>query len=210
MSLYQNKYRIESARLKNWDYSNPGFYFITVCTYDRKYLFGCIKDRIMNINEYGSIVEKEWKLTGEKNPFIILDSFIVMPNHYHGIIQILPDNSDGGGGGRDVMHNVSMDTPNKNEKMASISPRKNSLSIIMRYLNASITRGINRIRNTPGAKVLQPRYHDHVIRNPEELCRIRQYIQNNPANWHKDTFYNNYPNVIRENTDEYEKEIWMI
>ncbi|MCB1159724.1 MAG: hypothetical protein KDK45_19650, partial [Leptospiraceae bacterium] len=88
MSLYKNKYRIESARKKNWDYTSPAYYFITICTRDRKHYFGEIKNGIMELNPVGKIIHDEWYKTQSMRPNIYLDEFIIMPNHIHGIIQI--------------------------------------------------------------------------------------------------------------------------
>jgi hypothetical protein len=92
MSLFQSKYRIESARLRQWDYSSPGYYFVTICTWDRGCLFGQIAGDEMQLNDFGRIVSDEWCKTGVQRSTIRLDEFIVMPNHVHGVIRILSTN----------------------------------------------------------------------------------------------------------------------
>ena len=96
MTLFKNKYRIESIRLPGYDYSQPGGYFITIVTHNRQCLFGNIVDGKMILNEYGELVKNEWLKTGVIRPNIIIDAFVVMPNHLHGIL-IITDNYDCGG-----------------------------------------------------------------------------------------------------------------
>lgn len=86
MSLYKNKYRIESSRLKKWDYSAPGHYFITICTKDRKCLFGNVTRGKMILSEMGKIAEQYWREIPDHFNHVKLDEFVVMPNHIHGII----------------------------------------------------------------------------------------------------------------------------
>jgi len=89
MTLYRNKYRIESTRLQNWDYSTPGYYFFTICTDDRINLFGEIINHQMSINDIGRIIWECWYDLPNHYSNLILDEFIVMPNHIHGIIRII-------------------------------------------------------------------------------------------------------------------------
>jgi len=86
--LYKNKYRVKSARLENYDYSQNGFYFITICTKDRELLFGNVKNNEMILNNIGNIVAGEWKKTEIIRKNVFLDEWIVMPNHIHGILII--------------------------------------------------------------------------------------------------------------------------
>jgi REP element-mobilizing transposase RayT len=89
MSRFQNKYRIESSRLRGWDYSSPGTYFITVCTFKRIHLFGEITQNKMELNRFGEIVALEWEKSVEIRQELITDEFIIMPNHFHGIVQLI-------------------------------------------------------------------------------------------------------------------------
>ena len=88
MTLYKNKYRIESARKPGWDYSTPGYYFITVCTYIRKCLFGNVVNEKMHL--IGYIVQNEWDRSFVIRCELIRDEFVVMPNHFHGIVRLVP------------------------------------------------------------------------------------------------------------------------
>ena len=83
--LYNNKYRIESSRLRDWDYGRNASYFVTICTRNREKFFGEILDGEMHLSEMGHEAEKYWQEIPDLFPFVILDEFIVMPNHMHGI-----------------------------------------------------------------------------------------------------------------------------
>lgn len=102
MTLYQNKYRVETTRLQNWNYASDGWYFITICTKGREHIFGKIEHATMNLNQFGRIVEQCWYDLPNHYLNLILDAFVVMPNHFHGIMIIdnktKPDaNTDAGG-----------------------------------------------------------------------------------------------------------------
>ena len=88
MDKFQNKYRIASARLQNWDYGSNGAYFVTICTQNREHFFGEISDGQMHLNEIGRLAEKFWSEIPVHFPFIELGNFVIMPNHVHGILII--------------------------------------------------------------------------------------------------------------------------
>jgi REP element-mobilizing transposase RayT len=195
MTLYKNKYRIETTRLKNWDYSSNGYYYITICTKNREHIFGKIavetgfkpvstKKSVstMILNEYGKIVEKCWYDLSEHYSNLKLDEFVIMPNHIHGIMII--DNNDGNGNGnvetgfKPVSTNTTNNTGNTN--------KQHGLFEFVRALKTFSSRRINEFRNSPGAPVWQSRFHDRIVRDENELNRIREYIQNNPINWETD------------------------
>lgn len=86
--LFKNKYRIKSIRLKHWDYSKDGAYYVTICTKNRECVFGNIINQKMQLSEIGEIVSNEWIKTEQMRTYVQLDNFVVMPNHLHGIIII--------------------------------------------------------------------------------------------------------------------------
>jgi putative transposase len=88
MTLYQNKYRIESARCPTWDYTSNGLYFVTICTKNRQCFFGDVVNEEMQLSLMGAIVAEEWEKTAQIRPHVQLDAWVVMPNHFHGIIVI--------------------------------------------------------------------------------------------------------------------------
>jgi REP element-mobilizing transposase RayT len=158
-----------SIRLPHYDYRESGFYFVTLCVHDRVCLFGEIVNGIMQLNECGALVASEWSRTAVIRPQVVLDEFVVMPNHFHGIVMLKVSR-------RGVLPYAF---PNFR------SPSQ-TLGAILRGFKSTTTKRINEIRDTLGAAVWQRNYYEHVVRNDEELQRIREYIVNNPAQWELD------------------------
>jgi len=177
---FQRKYRIESNRNPNWDYSSPAKYFITICTASREHYFGEIVNFKMKLSEIGNIAYYEWLKTPELRPDmnIVLDEFCIMPNHFHAII--------GWGGDQCRGRLQSASTTLKTKNTNKFGPQSKNLGAIIRGFKSSIKKyaTINSINFA-----WQPNYHDHIIRNEEEFKRIKRYIQNNPKNWNKDELY---------------------
>lgn len=191
MSLYKNKYRIESTRLRNWDYARSANYFVTICTKNRYKWFGeiivdmqCIA--YLRPSKIGSIVQNEWLKTPAIRPDmnLLLDAFIVMPNHFHAIICIGDNeyNRDRDGD-RDAMHGVSAITTAANH----FGPQSKNLGSVMRGFKSSVTTQARKLNQDFG---WQEQYHDHIIRDDASYNRIRNYILNNPKNWKDDKFFN--------------------
>jgi REP element-mobilizing transposase RayT len=169
MTLFNNKYRIESTRLLNWDYGWNGYYFVTICTKDRGDILGkIIKGKIM-LNDFGNFAKKFWQTIPEHFPFTILDEFVVMPDHVHGIIII--DKND----------NIQND-PGQREFG---KPVKQSVSAIIGSYKSIVTRTINK-ENPDNKFEWQSGFYDRIIRDRDELNNVRTYIINNPLqNIHK-------------------------
>ena len=150
----------KSIRLKNWNYTDPGYYFVTICANNRQHLFGDIVNDQMIPNEFGIIVKCAWFDLVNHNPDIALDEFAIMPNHIHGIIII----------------------------GVGLEPTPTPLSEIVRQFKTFSAKRINKLRNTPYAKLWQRNYYDHIIRNEPSLNEIRTYINNNPRQWSRDKY----------------------
>ena len=192
---YRNKYRIESARLKGYDYGNAGFYFITICTANRVHYFGEIINGEMQLSNIGILADVFWHEIKNHSKNVELHEFQVMPNHIHGILQIVKninDGGDGGGVGRDVACNVSTNKPPPiNKQMSKISPKSGTVGRIIGSYKGAVTNHAHRL----GLQFdWQSRFHDHIIRNQAEFERIKNYIINNPKNWKEDKFNQNNPN----------------
>lgn len=155
------KHHRGSLRLQGYNYSSVGFYFITVCTQDRKCLFGKITDGQMQINRFWKIVKNEWLKIPIIHPNVKLDEFVIMTNHFHGIIRIIGDR--------------------RGEVTSPL--QKPTLGDVVAYFKYQTTKQINVQRNCPGQKIWQRGYYDHIIRDDIDLNRIRDYIQNNPLIW---------------------------
>ena len=145
---------------------------MTICTHDRQCLFGEVADGGMRLNAYGQIVTECWDDLVNHYPHVELDAFVVMPNHVHGIIVLIQDDQIVGAGFKPAP------TPH--------TTRRHALPEIIRGFKTFSSRRINHIRNTPDVPVWQRSYYEHVIRNEEDLGRIRQYIVDNPACWPED------------------------
>lgn len=171
-----NQHNRRSIRLKEFDYSTPWWYYITICTYNRKNLFGQIINGKMILSELGIIVEEEWLNTEKLRNNVELDYYIIMPNHFHGIPII---NS------RDTARCVPT---NEKRKFGEMIP--GSLPVIVRSFKSAVTKRINELRNSPGEPVWQKNYYEHIIRNENDLNNIRSYIELNPLKWEIDEYYN--------------------
>jgi len=178
-----------SIRLKDYDYSQPGAYFITICTKDRISLFGKDVDGKLMINNYGKIVLGFWNDLDQLYPNVTTDAFVVMPNHVHGIVMI--EEIVG------AIHELPLQ--NRNDKMK----RRQMLvpKMVGRFKMKSSKR-INAIRDTQNMSVWQRNYYEHIIRDEESLNRIREYIKNNALTWNLDR-----ENIHREGEDEFD--LWF-
>jgi putative transposase len=158
----------KTIRLKEFDYSRPGEYFITICTKDHEHAFGSIVNGQMDLNERGRIVDRCWKGIPEHFSNVELDEYIIMPNHVHGIL-ILNDSVG-------TRHAVSL--PERFGK-----PVPDSLSTIVRSFKSAVTKRINEMHLKDDVPTWQSKYYDHIIRSEKELQTIRDYIANNVITW---------------------------
>lgn len=190
-----------SIRLHGWDYTQPGAYFVTICTHNGECLF---EDPVLR-----QVVETMWQRLPRHFPRVRLDEFVVMPNHIHGIIWIVDDNV----GARHSRKTPSLTgtipsdeaTQSREQPSGNASPLpprrvvSGSLGAIVGNLKSLTTRRINRIRGTPRAPVWQRNYYEHIIRNEDELSRIQEYIRLNPLKWELDR---ENPNRTGRNPEE--------
>jgi REP element-mobilizing transposase RayT len=162
-----------SIRLQGFDYSQAGAYFVSICTQNRECLFGEIVDGKMVLNDAGRIVQAVWDDLPNHYLDVELDECVVMPNHVHGIVVIV------GAGLK----------PAPTTRPASTTTgtiKRYGLPEIVRAWKTFSARRINETRKTPGIKIWQRNYYEHIIRNENKLNRIREYIQNNPMKWEFD------------------------
>jgi putative transposase len=161
-----------SIRLRGYDYSSPSAYFITICTHQKEFLLGRVLNGQMYRNTYGEIAEEEWFRSAAIRKEIQLDAWMVMPNHVHGIVMINP--VVGAHGNVGAHRHVPLQVPAR---------RPRSLATFVGGFKGAVNRRINEMRRTPGAPVWQDNYYEHVVRNEDELARIREYIMTNPLRW---------------------------
>lgn len=164
-----------SIRLQGYDYSQDGLYFITICLQNRLHLFGDVVDGNMVFTDAGSIAIQCWMDIPKHFPNTILHQYIIMPNHVHGIIQIL--------------NNASDNITNKKNQFQKIIPR--SIGSIVRGFKIGVTKWFrNKFPNEfpRERKIWQRNYYEHIIRNEKSFERISNYISNNPMNWKNDKY----------------------
>jgi len=159
-----------SLRLQEYDYSQPGAYFITICTHNRECLFGEIVQGEMKINEMGDLVRATWQQIAKRYPHTSVDAFVVMPNHIHGIIFI----------------NVGAIHESPLQKSETTRRRHMLLPKIIGYFKMNSAKKTNILRATLGTPLWQRNYYEHVIRNETDLEEIREYSENNRAKWLED------------------------
>jgi putative transposase len=179
MTKFKNKYRVESTRLPGWDYSQPGWYFVTICTRDRLCFFGDVVDGAMRLSPIGEIVAEEWRKTPQIRPNVELDEWIVMPNHVHGIIVI-------------TVTAVVVETPRRGVSTTMGGLTAGSLGAIVGQIKSVCTKRIWAAGYTDFG--WQSQFYDRIIRDELTLERVREYIRNNPLKWERDR--NNPANVF--------------
>jgi REP element-mobilizing transposase RayT len=166
-----------SIRLPAYDYAQPGAYFLTAVTHRRQCLFGEILDGRMLASPCGEAVGQEWLRSTRIRREVQLDAFVVMPNHIHGIVII--DEPLVGAHGRAPLRPAPL-------RRAALHRSPRSIGSFVAGFKSAVTKRINEMRGAPGLPVWQRNYYEHVIRDGEELNRIRQYIIDNPAIWEDD------------------------
>lgn len=154
--LFRNRYRVPSARLPGWDYSWPGVYAVTICVQGRDRCLGEILGDDVALSPFGAIVAEEWQAIPRMHPQVILDEWIVMPDHLHGIL-------------------VFEGKERLNARCAE------SLGKVVGQFKQRATKGIRARRRPEFA--WQDRYFDQILRDDENLQRYRAYIRENPTRW---------------------------
>ena len=162
-----DKHHRRSIRLQGYDYSQAGAYFVTVVAHQRECLFGDVVGGGVVLNEFGRVVANTWEWLENQYSYVALETWVVMPNHFHGILLI---QDDGRGGSR------TAPTPMKRKPLGRLIGAFKTVS----------TKQINLLRDTPGIPIWQRNYYEHVIRNDDDLNRIHRYIESNPSMWADD------------------------
>ena len=178
-----------SIRLRKYDYSWPGAYYVTVCAFNKDCIFGQVVGQQMHENVCGHVVREQWFESAKKRKEIELDAFIVMPNHMHGVLWIL------GPRGEHVLMKSGFVLPR--ERMPKARPRSKGVIPAMRPrslaswaagFKSAITSRVRKVWNRPQDAVWQEDYFERIVRDEEELNRIREYILTNPLRWGSDRY----------------------
>lgn len=197
-----------SIRLKGYDYTQAGAYFITICSHQRGHVFGEIVNGEMKLNKLGLVVKQQWEKLPKRFPNIELGAFVLMPNHEHGIIQIIEQQRRGIA---ESLQNLDEESScyaltDHQQKFGKMIP--NSIPTIVRSYKSAVAYRINLMRGVKAAPVWQRNYYEHVIRNDRELEIITKYIDYNPFNWQSDR--DNLKNIrnspVPEKIDDYIKD----
>ncbi|MBI9072710.1 MAG: hypothetical protein JEY94_14005 [Melioribacteraceae bacterium] len=178
MAKFKGEFRVESSRLKSWDYSTPGWYFVTICVKDNKNCFGAVDDYNVKLNNIGEIVELFWKEIPDHYNFVELDEFVVMPDHFHAII-ILNEQSN-----VEVKHKKNINNVETGHAPSLRIKRTITLGNIIGSFKSAVTKNI--YKNCHLNFSWQTRFYDRIIRNERELFNIRKYISQNPLKWELD------------------------
>lgn len=174
-ALFKSRYRVQSARLPGWDYAANAYYFVTICTRDRAHTLGRIEDGHVILSPAGEIADGEWRKTSAVRPDVGVDTYVVMPNHIHGILIINKDQTSS--------PDQPPETPRRGVSTSRLAP--GSLGAIIGQFKSVCTKRIHDAGTTDFG--WQPRFYDHIIRDEESFDRIRQYISDNPLKWESDS-----------------------
>ncbi len=200
MEKFKNKYRIPSNRWQKWYYSSRGTYFVTICTQNRVNYLGEIIDNEMKLSEIGEISYRFWFEIPNHFSFVLLDEFVVMPNHIHGII-IINDNVPKSIIETPIIETPIVETPDvempnlgvstgeinkKRTHNASLKWKSGTLGVVINQYKRICT--INARKTDPNF-AWQPNYHDHIIKTNQAYENIKNYISNNPKNWQNDKLH---------------------
>jgi len=184
------KKKRKKLRLQNYDYSQNGMYFVTICTHNKKCFFGRVEDNKMKLNLAGKIIDKWW-IELENKFDIISHEYVIMPNHIHGIIEINNNACD------NVVADLCVSQNAKKEEHVQQGQTHRSVPTISTMIQWFKTMTTNEyIKNVKmgklppfDKKIWQRSYYDHIIRKEESLQKIQEYIIINPSEWQKDELY---------------------
>jgi putative transposase len=172
MSYNPKKHHRRSIRLPENDYTQPGAYYITICTYERQCWFGEVVNGEMRCNELGYIARRFWQALPRRFSHIQLDAFVVMPNHLHGILIIT--------------ERAKRTQPEQPKKEQFGKPVPGTIPTVIRSFKSAVTRRINLMRASKIPPIWQDNYYESIVRSETGLDGIRQYIINNPLQWELD------------------------
>jgi REP-associated tyrosine transposase len=172
VTLYQDKYRIESTRHPGWDYRTPAWYFVTICTQHRDCVLGTVADGAVPLSAAGEVAEVEIRHLPRHYVNVSVDCHVVMPNHVHLLVEIDGQNLYSPSAGLGLASATTL---------AATSPKAGSLSALVRSYKSGVALRCHEIglRNVSW----QPRFYDQIVRKNSALAAVRDYVAKNPGNW---------------------------
>jgi REP element-mobilizing transposase RayT len=196
----------KSIRLKGYDYSSPGYYFVTICTQNRVCLFGEIINGKMQLNDAGNMVDLQWATLPHRFKNIRIDEYSVMPNHFHAILEIVSPVGTPLVGAPTGMGVAGAGAPTRGAPALGEMIGAFQSIVTVEYIRGVKTNNWQSFQK----KLWQRNYWEHIIRNDQELMRIRYYIKNNPSNWNCDKLSSANGNRVQETIEYYGEDSWMI
>jgi REP element-mobilizing transposase RayT len=191
MDDHQYKHHRQSMRLKGYDYSQPGGYFVTVCVHEHACLFGQIISGEMVYSDAGKMVARWWTEINHKFPTVEIDEFTVMPNHFHGIVVIIEPEPVGADLEDLALHQAETDSVRPGVGTHVGVPLHTVVQWFKTMTTNEYIRGVRQFGWTPfRGKLWQRNYYEHVIRDQDDLERIQRYIAHNPIGWEEDHEFN--------------------
>jgi REP element-mobilizing transposase RayT len=176
------KHHRHSFRLPEYDYSQPGAYFVTMVAWHRECLFGEVVDGKMKLSKFGLVATQQWEKLPKRFRNIELGAFVIMPNHMHGIIVIMA-----GRGTAENLQSLDGESTRRAPTQEQFQkPVKGSIPTIVRSYKSAVSYRINLIRDTQDIPVWQRNYYEHVIRDDKDLQKKTDYINANPLLWYQD------------------------
>jgi len=191
MKYDPQKHHRRSIRLKGYDYTQVGAYFITICTWQRECLFGDVVNDEVQLSCYGETVLFNWRHLPKRYPHVQLDAFVIMPNHIHGIIFLIDKKETivrDVGAGLQIISDIKTDFSVK-----PVPTKRHGLPEVIRGFKTFSARRINQIRCLAGIPVWQRNYYECIIRSEESLQKIQEYIIKNPLSWQQDKLHPHNP-----------------
>jgi REP element-mobilizing transposase RayT len=192
MTYDPDKHARRSIRLRDYDYAQPGAYFVTLCIQNRECLLGEVVEGIMHVNDVGQIIQSVWDELPRHYPGVDIDAFVVMPNHVHGIIVLTAVGAAPRGrlDSKSAVGATPRGRPNEPGQPQGVAPTMSLMDVVHRFKSlttAQYRHGTIRKGWRPFlGRLWQRNYYEHIIRNEEELHCIRQYIADNPMRWETD------------------------
>ncbi|MEI8166562.1 MAG: transposase [Chloroflexales bacterium] len=164
MPYNPTKHHRRSIRMPGYDYTQPGVYFVTICTQDRAPILGSLESASVTLSPIGHLVDRCWCALPQHFLRVVLDALVIMPDHLHGIITI----------------GAALNTLTPSSALLN-GTRPDSLAAVIQNFKSVSTRRANQMNGTPGTSLWQRNYYERIIRTDTELAAVRQYIADNPA-----------------------------
>ncbi len=173
--------RRKQIRLRGYDYAFPGVYFVTICSAGKRPVFGSIRGESVVLSHEGEIVRSEWIALPERFSRLVLDEFVVMPNHLHGVLAFV-----GNAGGALRSSGQASLAPTGGTSPGGASPSPTLFEVIGAFKSISTIK-VNRLLGRRGVPLWQRSYYEHIVRTGEDLRNIQRYILENPLMWSLDS-----------------------